>query len=258
LLVPEATDVDEEHLLKLAQAGEDDVFLSDASPLHIPFWNLRESASEIARRRRIESGLPGSRCVKGFLRLNNTEFTETPICEASREYQQAKLASLEQEPLTPQQREAARESVLAKACICHDLAGGATGKYGIDPQATTAVCCGPNIVNFSRVATLDEMVGHIYGRSSLVSEAERPHVFIRELALYVEYLAGELDRCSRGIEKRAAKYFSEFRENLLGGISHYRDMARYLAEEQRQAFLSSLQRLQSTVEAMLIEPAMAW
>ena len=63
---------------------------------------------------------------------------------------------------------------------------------GIDPAATPAVCCGPNIVNFSRIATLEEMVGHIYGRISLLSGADRPHMFLRELALYVDYLRNEL------------------------------------------------------------------
>lgn len=255
LLVPEATNVDDEHLRKLAQATDDDVFLSDASPLHIPFWNLRESGSETARKGRIEQGRPGSSCRKGYLRLSNTEFTQEPICEASREYQRAKLVALEQEELTDDQRGAAKESVLAKACICHDLAGGATHAYGIDAQATTAVCSGPNIVSFSRIAKLAEMVGHVYGRSSLLSGAPRPHMFIRELDLYVEHMRKEAERCARGIEKRSAKYFGEFRDNLLSGISYYRELAEHIAEGQRQAFLAALQRFQEAVENLSIEPA---
>ena len=93
----------------------------------------------------------------------------------------------------PEERRAAlREGVLAKSCICHDLAGTATRKNGIDPAATPAVCCGPNIVNFSRIATLREMVEHIYGRISLLSGSDRPHMFLRELAIYVDYLRNEL------------------------------------------------------------------
>ncbi len=257
LLVPEVTNVDEEHLQKLLRATDEDVFLSEASPLHIPFWNLRESGSEIARRSRIEQGRPGSSCVKGYARLYNTEFTEVPVCEASREYQSAKLVALESDDLTDEQRAAAIESVLAKACLCHDLAGGATGTYGIDNEATTAVCSGPNIVNFSRIVKLAEMVGHIYGRASLLSGAQRPHMFIRELDLYVDYLDKEFDRCARGIEKRPGKYFAEFRENLLKGIGHYREVAEHIAGEQRQAFLSALQCFQDAIEGLLPEPAMA-
>ena len=52
LLVPEATNVDRNQLEKLLSARPGDVFLSDSSPLGVPFWNLRTSSSEEARRRR--------------------------------------------------------------------------------------------------------------------------------------------------------------------------------------------------------------
>jgi hypothetical protein len=253
LLVPEVTNVDEEHLRMLAEATGEDVFLSDSSPFGIPFWNLRGSASETSRRARIASGRPGSACPKGFICVYNTEFTETPICTASRVYQRQKLASLNEADLTPDQREVATESVLAKSCICHDLAGGATRKHGIDPQASPAICCGPNIANFSKIATLEEMVGHIYGRLSLLTNPQRPHMFVRELMLYIDYLGREVDQCSRGLEKRAAKYFIQFRENLLSGIEHYRQVAERLAEEQKTAFLSALQNLQDVINRMPLE-----
>ena len=34
----------------------------------------------------LREGRPGSACVKGYVKLWNTEFTELPICTASREY----------------------------------------------------------------------------------------------------------------------------------------------------------------------------
>ena len=90
LLVPEVTNVDREHLEKLCKATEKDVYLSDSSPFGLPFWNLRTSASEERRRRRIAEGRPGSPCIKGYVKLFNTEFTELPICTASRQYQRQK------------------------------------------------------------------------------------------------------------------------------------------------------------------------
>jgi hypothetical protein len=257
LLVPEVTNVDDEHLQKLLDATEDDVYLSDSSPFGVPFWNLRNSASENSRRARIDSGHPGSACPKGFICIYNTEFTETPICTASRTYQRQKLASLAEVDLTPDQREAAEQAVLSKSCICHDLAGGATRKHGIDPQASPAICCGPNIVNFSKLATLEEMVGHIYGRLSLLTNPQRPHMFVRELMLYIDYMGKEIDHCSRGIEKRATKYFSQFRENLLSGIEHYRQVAERLAGEQKTAFLSALQSLQEVINQMPLDACAA-
>ncbi|MFZ5832898.1 MAG: hypothetical protein ACOY3P_22655, partial [Planctomycetota bacterium] len=91
LLVPEVTNVDEEHRRKLCDASDDDVYLSDSSPFGMPFWNLRTSASEAARLRRIAEGDPGSPCIKGYVCLFNTEFTARPICTASRQYQRQKL-----------------------------------------------------------------------------------------------------------------------------------------------------------------------
>jgi hypothetical protein len=163
----------------------------------------------------------------------NTEFTEIPICPSSRAYQKKKLRHLEEERLSEEQLPVARNSVTAKACICHDLAGAATLKHGIDKAATPAVCCGPNIVNFRRVVTLEEMVGHIYGRLSLLSGVERPHMFIRELQLYVSHLQREVKSHSLDLSPRTPKYFREFKDNLTGGIEYYRSLAEELVEDQR-------------------------
>ena len=81
LLVPEATCVDESTRELLRQAGEDDLYMSDASPLRITFNNLRNSGSELLTRKRVQENKPGSPCPKGFL-VTNTEFTERPICLA--------------------------------------------------------------------------------------------------------------------------------------------------------------------------------
>jgi hypothetical protein len=252
MLVPEVTNVDNEHLRKLCEAGDEDVYLSDSSPFGLPFWNLRSSASEDARRRRIAEGHPGSPCIKGYVKLFNTEFTPLPICTASRQYQRQKLEHLLREDLTEQQRAAVRESVLAKSCICHDLAGGATLKLGIDPAAAPAICCGPNIVNFSRIASLEEMVGHIYGRTSLLANSARPHVFLRELAINIDFLCEELKKHRLGIGSHTLDYFEEFRDNLLGGIDHYRRFADRIGTKARAAFLVELERLRMAVAAIPI------
>ena len=117
LLVPEATSVDPEHLVKLAAATEEDVYLSECSPIDADL-TLRNSASENMRRGAIARGA-GSPCSKGHAKLYNTEFTEEPICTASRQYQRMK-AQLAKEDLGGTAG-TTRQSVLAKACICHDL-----------------------------------------------------------------------------------------------------------------------------------------
>ncbi len=258
LLVPEVANVDQQHLEKLLAATGQDVFLSDNSPFGMPFWNLRNSASEEARRQRIEQGKPGSACYKTHVRFN-TEFTEIPVCTGSHNYQRRKLRHLAEEGLTPDQLPLAREHVLAKSCICNDLGGGATIRYGIDPGATPAICPGPSIADFSKVATLEEMVSHIYGRASLPMSPDRAHMFIRELAIYVDYLRDEIEWCSSGLLSRPANYFDEFKENLLGGVAYYRGLAEQLDElrssgfdeQQRRRFLDGLTVLHEAIESIL-------
>ena len=251
LLVPEVTTVDDAHLKKLLGATDRDVFLSDASPLGIPFWTLRESASEESRRQRIQNGKPGSPCPKGFL-VSNTEFTDVPICHASRAYQKRKLVHLAEEGLSARQLPVVQEGVLAKACICHEVGGTALVKNNIDPNAKAAVCCGPNIVNFSKLATLQEMVSHIYGRLSLLTNPDRPHLFIRELAIYIDHLREEFEKYSLELSTRAPKYFREFKENLLSGIEYYFSRAEHFIDKKRNRFLDDLQSLRETLERMTV------
>ena len=239
LLVPEVTDVDEAHLTKLAAATERDVHLSKCSPLGVQFWSLRNSASENTRRRRIQEGTPGSPCQKGLL-VSNTEFSKEPICVASHAYQELKLKSLDKNGYTREQRDVISENVLSKSCLCCDLAGSPRIKYGIDLNATPALCCGPNIVNFSKLATLEEMVSHIYGRGNLPTNSDRPHMFIRELMLYIDYLREEIKTFSLKLSTRKQKYFEEFKKNLQHGIEYYGRLTEVFVKEKWSRFLDDL------------------
>jgi hypothetical protein len=60
LLVPEATNVDAETLAQLSSANPEDYYISNASPLGVPFNNFRKSTSEQQRLERIAKGRPGS------------------------------------------------------------------------------------------------------------------------------------------------------------------------------------------------------
>jgi hypothetical protein len=248
--VPEVTNVDDEHLQKLADAADDDVYLSSASPLKVPFWNLKTSASEEARRRHIAEGKPGSVCPKGHGAIFDTEFTEIPECIAARRYVTQKIDSLGKADLPEEQRSWLMEDVLAKSCICHDLSGGATIKLGIDKSATPCICCGPGIVNFSRIASLEEMVGHIYGRLSLLANSDRPHMFIKEMSLNIEFLRSEIEKFKLDLTNNGAKYFQEFKENLISGIDYYRKMAEEFVETKRTRFLEDLKAQKEAIEQL--------
>ncbi len=252
LFVPEVTNVDDVTLDKLLAASSDDdnVFLSDSSPFGLPFWNLRNSGSEEARRARIAKGRPGSACFKGHCMLYNVEFTDVPICTASRQYQKLKLAELAELDLPEEQRKAIEEAALGKSCICNDLGGGAAIKHGINPDATPAICCGPGTVDFSRIASLEEMVDHIYGRASLLTNDDRPHMFIREFSIYLDHLRSEIKKCEQGLISLAPDYVQEFKANLLDGVEYYRRLADEFDAPQRTSFLAALEKLHATIEPL--------
>lgn len=210
LLVPEVTLMDEATRVQLAAATEDDLYVSDASPLGVRFNNLRGSSSEVLQRERVAAGKPGSPCPKGLL-ASNCEFTGDgkPLCVASSAYQEKKLAALGFAS-PPQWNEAA--AVYEKACICDHLGNPALLGLGIEQRALpVAVCPGPNLAYFDRTYRLEEMVDHIYGRGASLTPADRPHLFAKELLLYV-------DHC----EQLEGKKAEAFRCKLLEGIAHYR------------------------------------
>ncbi len=252
LVVPEVTSVDDVHLQRLLAAGEADVTLGATSPMGIPFWTLRTSESEVQRRARIANGTPGSDCPKGYLELN-AEFPGEPLCVASHAYQKQKLAAIEASDMSETQKARVREDILAKSCICHDLAGGATLKHGIVKEAHTAICPSLNITHFKMLATLEEMVGHIYGRLTLFTDPDRPHMLIRELSLYVEHLREELTRFADGFSGRKLSYYSEFKSNLIEGINYYQDRFLDFVAEHQDRFRSDLSRLRKQIEQMQIE-----
>jgi hypothetical protein len=100
------------------------------------------------------------------------------------------------------------------------------------------------------VATLEEMVGHIYGRLSLFKNVNRHHLFLRELMLNIEYLNKEWEHFSLELSNRTPKYFLEFRDNLLSGIEHYRNLAEEFIADKKARFLSELKTLQEELECL--------
>ncbi|MBN2302487.1 MAG: hypothetical protein JXN60_08230, partial [Lentisphaerae bacterium] len=165
-----------------------------------------------------------------------------------RAYQQQKLAQIKAaENINDDLKSAAVECVLNKSCLCHDLGGAFTVKHNIDPAAHTAVCPGPNIVYFSKLTNLQEMADHIYGRLSLITKSDKPHMFVQELKIYIEHLKHEIEKSSCGLINLTPKYFAEFKQNLVDGIKHYKEMAKHL-KEQKDRFLADLEILSAQLE----------
>ncbi len=226
LLVPEVTNVDEMTLKKLVDANESDYYLSNSSPLGILFNNFKGSSIEQQRLSRIEKGRPGSPCTKKYL-CTNTEFTEQPICTASREYQRLKINQLETLPLSKAAYEQQFNTITEKVCLCEGLCASVYLKDEIiKPKESNAVaiCPGPNLAYFSNTYTLQEMVHHIYGKLDLLEKVKRPHFFIKELNLYIEYLQKEVQDHLTELNDKKTKQLTKFKTQLLEGVEYYKSL----------------------------------
>ena len=225
LLVPEATCVDKTTRELLRKASEDDLYLSNVSPLNVLFSNIRNTGSEKWTARMIEEGNPGSTCPKGFLAFNN-ELTDKPLCLASRQYQKIKLESIDRMEISEDDKENLREGVLGKFCICNQLGNGALIDLGIADEKSSpqCICPGSDVAWFKKIYTLKEMVDHIYGRGPSLVSSERPHFFAKEIAMYVDYFEMQVSQCA--YTAKEIKTLQEFKNNLEDGMDICLDIAK--------------------------------
>jgi len=252
LLVPEATNVDEQTLQNLVTASKDDFYLSHASPLGVPFNNFRGSSSEALRLERIANGRPGAACTKKYL-VSNTEFTTAPICTASREYQKLKIDQLKSYNLPDADYQARFDEITEKICLCEGLATAAYRKNDLlqpKENKAEAICPGPNTAYFSGIFSLEEMVNHIYGKLNLLSGVQRPNMFINELNLYIDYLKKDIEANFKNLTEKKSKYLSKFKEQLQNGITYYKELIPMI-NNQTDAYLDKMYKQLTEAEAKL-------
>ncbi|WP_276088606.1 hypothetical protein [Pedobacter sp. JY14-1] len=252
LLVPEATNVDDHTLNALSTANEDDFYISNASPLGVPFNNFRKCTAEQLRLERIGKGKPGSPCTKKYL-CNNTEFTEQPICTASRQYQKLKIARINASDISESEKLNQINKVTEKVCLCEGLCASAYLKADIvKPKESKAVsiCPGPNIAYFKGIYSLKQMVDHIYGRCNLLKGVSRPNLFIKELELYISYLKQQCNNLQEDLKQQ--KYLFSFYNQLMEGIRYYQEMAK--RDQGKSALWDSMQldRLNQSISSLRI------
>lgn len=253
LLCPEATTVDNETLNLLARAVEKDVILSRSSPLGVRFNYLKGTSAERERLERIRRGRPGSPCTEKHL-VSNTEFSKEPICTASHTYQKQKIAQLQSLNLEKEEYEKQYEEVVSKECLCIGLMNSAVHKYDLPPvkklEAVT-ICPGPNIAYFNRIVSLHEMADHIYGRTNILPDERRPHMFIKELSLNIDYLREQVEGI-RSWNEKLLKDVTSFGNELLNGIEYYRHMADAILKKGKDRFLQELDQAEENVKGLFM------
>ncbi len=228
LLVPEATSMDNETRTLLANAKEDDFYLSNISPLGVPFNSVRGTSNEFWKQKRIDENNAGSSCPKRLLALSK-EHDEKGLCMASKKYQDIKLEELEaiKNEISETEFEKLKAKVTEKACLCVGLVNAAYLENDIKikgQQQGIVICPGPNLAYFDKEISLANMVKHIYGNMNVMTDANRPNVLVKELKMYVAYLRNEISDFSTEISAGQIKKWNSFKNNLTEGIKYYQDL----------------------------------
>jgi len=265
LLVPEVTNVDEITLNKLMEAKEDDLYLSNISPLGVPFNSLKGNTKDIEKLALLDKGILGSACPKRFL-LSNREFSDKPLCTASRRYQQLKIKELNKESLTPEEYRTEFGKITDKSCLCVGLGTSALLVNKIDAKGVegdgVSVCPGPNMAYFSKKMSLKELVDHIYGKTNVISRPDRPNMFIKELKIYIDFLKNKIEETRVSVNVKQERYLLGFAQHLKEGINYYSDLfggLKDMVEDKKNEILReldanmrTLQLLNSDIEKMMV------
>lgn len=228
LLVPEATSVDHETRKLLLQSKEQDFYLSKISPLGVPFNTIKGTSNELLKQQKAANGRYGSSCPKKLLALSK-EYSPEGTCTASKKYQDIKLNELnsQKETISVEEFEKRQSEITDKACLCVGLVNSAYMEQGIEIKGEkqgVVICPGPNIAFFDKEVSLSEMVKHIYGNTNILSDNERPNMFINELKMYVDYLKKEIKDPSIQVTTSQTKKWNTFKKNILEGIEYYHQL----------------------------------
>ena len=258
LLVPEVTNVEEPTRNQLRESKEDDLYLSNISPLGVPFNSLKGDTKDLEKLSLIMKGRPGSPCPKKFL-VSNKEFTEKTICTASRQYQHLKLKELDKKKLTSSEYQSEYDKIVVKSCICVGLGTSALLVNNLDTGNNgdgVSVCPGPNMAYFSKIMSLKEIIDHIYGRSNMITITDRPNIFMKELKIYIDFLKNKIEKLRVSMTNKQEKNLLTFVANLKEGINYYYMLfngSKNIFEDTKASILRDLDASKKTLHLLGLE-----
>jgi hypothetical protein len=187
---------------------------------------VKGNSKDVEKQRLVSEGMPGSTCPKQLL-IQNKDYTDRPLCTASKQYQKLKLRDLSKSDMAPREYASRFNEITEKACLCLGLSDTAMEKAGFkksEEKMAVTVCPGPNMAYFNKKISLKSMVNHIYGKKSVISRKDRPNMFIKELWLYINYYKDHFKNVPLSGSDSELRQMETFRNNLMDGISYYRDL----------------------------------
>jgi hypothetical protein len=255
LLVPEVTNVDKTTLEILRSGTEKDFYLSNISPLGVPFNSVRGNTKDIQKYELAAQNNPGSGCPKRYL-ISNTEFSEKVICTASKRYQKLKIQQLEELNLDKQSHQAAYDKIIEKACLCVGLSASALiiNKTENTPEDNAVtICPGPNLAYFSSIVSLKNMVDHIYGRTNILKRTDRPNLFVKELRMYVDYFRNKMTELQEVNFEKQKQGLLAFRDKLNSSINYYKDLFNNKLSESKKEIVKDFEILEKELNEIEIK-----
>jgi hypothetical protein len=253
LLVPEATTVDEETLEVLCKAKEEDLYMSEVSPLGVIFNNVRGNGMDLKKEAQNKAGKYGFPCTKKYLALNPVPEKQS-ICTASKEYQRDKIQELKEQNLSEMEFEKQLNKITDKACLCNGLTASTLMANDLDVKmegTAVSICPGPNLAYFSSLYSLKRMVDHIYGRTNVMERTDRPNLFVKEIKMYIDYLGGKLEETVKPVTDKQKKYFVTFYDNMEKGVEYYKQL--FLNYKTQLDDSTSKNNLMQDLESMKME-----
>ena len=216
------------------------LYLSNVSPLGVPFNNLRNASKEVEKWQKVKEGNPGSPCPRRYLAFSK-EYNEEGVCTASRLYQKNKI-----------DEKGISDQITDKTCLCMGLAATAVINYGVETRESkgVSICPGPNMAYFDKKLTLSDMTNHIYNGIDGVVRADRPNMFVNELGMYLKYLTEKVEEHKKDWGKRSAQYLNGFTDNMNTGIAYYNEMFASVEDAFSSVKASAINSLKEAMNSM--------
>jgi hypothetical protein len=115
-----------------------------------------------------------------------------------------------------------------------------------------AICPGPNLAYFKNIFSLDEMVKHIYGKIDILNSPQRPHIFLKELDLYINYLQTDIQNHVKDLTDKKRKQLTKFKDQLQEGINYYKQLFNELPAQATGYVQEALLRFELDLNATAI------
>jgi len=175
------------------------------------------------------------------------------------------IESLKQQNLPENDYKFEYNKVVDRSCTCVGLGTTALIAHGLETRvegAGVSICPGPNMAYYDKLISMTDMIGHIYGRKNIISRSDRPHMFVKELNLYIDYLKNKVSEAARTPTEKEQKYLKTFAENLESGINYYFNLfekdgkvianANTIIREQMEESLTSLKLLKLKIDNLML------